>query len=243
MAIHDWTLVDDGIFHHQHLRWISELSGALNDGLLPSGFYALGEAVAGGAAPDVLTLREPDPPSNGDVGGPVALAVAAPRVSLVAEAEREAYTHRQRSIVIRHRSNHRLVAMIEVVSAGNKGSEYSYDTFLDKALGSLRQGIHLLILDLHPPTPRDPNGVHGALWGALNGTVYNAPADRPLTLAAYSAGEVKRAYVEPCAVGSTLIDMPLFLTPEQYINVPLESTYMEAYRGVPRFYRDILERA
>ena len=28
--------------------------------------------------------------------------------------------------------------------------------------------------------------------------------------------------------------MPLFLEPEIYVNVPLEETYMAAYRGVPR---------
>ena len=36
-------------------------------------------------------------------------------------------------------------------------------------------------------------------------------ADEPLTLAAYSAGPVKTAYVEPAAVGDLLPEMPLFL--------------------------------
>jgi len=35
--------------------------------------------------------------------------------------------------------------------------------------------------------------------------------------------------------------MPLYLTSEGYIEVPLEATYQEAYEGVPRFYRDILQ--
>ncbi len=42
------------------------------------------------------------------------------------------------------------------------------------------------------------------------------------------------AYFEPFAVGSTLIDMPIFLTEDRFINVPLERTYMEAWQGVPR---------
>ena len=41
-------------------------------------------------------------------------------------------------------------------------------------------------------------------------------------------------YVEPTAVGRELLDMPLFLDPEVYVNVPLEATYQGAYRGVPR---------
>jgi hypothetical protein len=60
-------------------------------------------------------------------------------------------------------------------------------------------------------------------------------------LAAYSAGPVKQAYVEPTAVGRKLIDRPLFLEPDEYVDVPLEATYMAAYRGVPRRWKDVLE--
>ena len=34
---------------------------------------------------------------------------------------------------------------------------------------------------------------------------------------------------------------PLFLDPEQYVNLPLEATYEGAYAGVPQYYRNILE--
>jgi hypothetical protein len=67
------------------------------------------------------------------------------------------------------------------------------------------------------------------------------PPGEPLTLAAYSDGPVKRAYVEPTAVGRELIDVPLFLGPELYVNVPLEATSRAAYRGVPRRWREVLE--
>jgi hypothetical protein len=49
------------------------------------------------------------------------------------------------------------------------------------------------------------------------------------------------AYVEPVAIGEALIEMPLFLAHEWYINVPLEPTYQAAYRGVPKRCRDVLE--
>jgi hypothetical protein len=35
--------------------------------------------------------------------------------------------------------------------------------------------------------------------------------------------------------------MPLFLLPDRYVNAPLEATYQEAYRGMPAFWRNILE--
>jgi hypothetical protein len=98
-----------------------------------------------------------------------------------------------------------------------------------------------LLIDLHPTGPRDPTGIHGAIWQQLTEETFTPPAAKPLTLAAYAAGPIKTAYVEPVAVGDALPEMPLFLDPELYINVPLESTYLAAYAGVPRFYRNLLE--
>ena len=57
MPIHDWTRVDAGIFHDFHHEWISTIRRALNDGLLPSEYYALAEQQAAGFGPDVLTLQ------------------------------------------------------------------------------------------------------------------------------------------------------------------------------------------
>jgi hypothetical protein len=59
-------------------------------------------------------------------------------------------------------------------------------------------------------------------------------------MAAYAAGFVKTAYVQPFAVGDLLIDMPLFLDADHYVNVPLEDTYQAAFHGIPQRYRDLL---
>jgi hypothetical protein len=61
MPMHDWTLVEAGIFHAFHHRWISAISDTLNTGLLPPDYYALPEQQAAGFGPDVLTLQgQPD---------------------------------------------------------------------------------------------------------------------------------------------------------------------------------------
>ena len=41
-------------------------------------------------------------------------------------------------------------------------------------------------------------------------------------------------YIEPLAVGDRLPDMPVFLEPGFYVNVPLERTYMAAWAWIPR---------
>src|SRR5437879_6025883 len=89
------------------------------------------------------------------------------------------------------------------------------------------------VLTLHVPGAY-PNGFHGAVWSEFCDSSLELPSTEPLSLAAYSAGPRKPAYLEPTAVGRELIDMPLFLEPETYVNVPLEVTYRAAYRGVPR---------
>ncbi len=45
------------------------------------------------------------------------------------------------------------------------------------------------------------------------------------------------AYVEPTAIGQTLIDMPLFLDPGKYVSVPLEMTYQAAWELVPAVWK------
>src|SRR5437764_13416103 len=57
MPVHDWTRVSAGTFHDFHVAWIAELRRTLNGGLLPRGYYALAEQVAGEIIPDVLTLQ------------------------------------------------------------------------------------------------------------------------------------------------------------------------------------------
>ncbi|HEX3314966.1 MAG TPA: DUF4058 family protein [Gemmataceae bacterium] len=242
MPLHDWMRVDAGIFHDFHTVWIGNLRTRLNSGLLPADYYALAEQVAGGLGPDVRTLREPEDSDDAPAeGGGLAVATAPPRVAWTGRAEEEIYTRKQRQLVIRHASHHRVVAIVEIVSPGNKGSQHAFDSLLAKSLAALDQGIHLLLVDLLPPSRRDPLGIHSALWERLTGEVYHPPEGKDRTLAVYSGGTVKTAYVEPIRVGQALSEMPLFLSEERYVNVPLEETYQASYVGLPRIYRDLLE--
>jgi hypothetical protein len=242
MPIHDWTRVSAGIFHHFHLEWIGDLSRRLNNGILPPNYYALAEQLAGGLGPDVLTLRAPDSDSRSAVepGGGIALALSPPRTQFHLRAEPNWYAAKARSVVIRHTSDHRVIAMLEIVSPGNKNSRQGLHGFLEKALQVLHAGIHLVVLDLFLPGPRDPQGIHKVIWDELVDNDFALPADRPLTLVSYIAGPIPEAFVETVAVGTPLCDMPLFLSPETYILVPLELSYQSAWDAVPSYWRDVL---
>ena len=175
------------------------------------------------------------------VAGATAVAIAPPRVQLREDIELETYSRRQRSVVVRHVSDDRIIALIEIVSPGNKSSYREFQSFLAKAADALERGHHLLLVDLHARTLRDPDGIHAAICAEIGAKSVSSSPDKPLTLAAYDAGPPKISYVEPVAVGDVLIDMPLFLAPGWYVSVPLELTYQGAYRGVPRRFRESLE--
>ena len=175
MPVHDWTRVEAGIFHDFHHSWIDELKRSLNSGLLPEGYYALAEQRAAGFGPDVLTLDaqddewEAEAEGSGAPTGAGPLLLAPPRVRITAETEMAFYRRKQNAVVVRHISGDRMVAVIEVVSPGNKSGRPSMQAFVEKAADLLNRGIHLLILDLHPPGPRDPQGIHGLIWEDIAG--------------------------------------------------------------------------
>jgi hypothetical protein len=249
MPIHDWTTVTAGTFHDFHTAWIVELRRVLNSGLLPAGYYALAEQVAGQIIPDVLTLQEDgvrsaasssaEPIESEPVG--IAVATAAPTVAVRDTiSESMLLASRRRRVLIRHTTGDRIVALIEIVSPVNKEKPSTVEQFVEKAAGALDQGLHLQVLDLFPPGPFDANGMHGAIWSHMGGS-YEQPAGKPLTLAAYAAAGPITCFVEPTAVGTKLIDLPLFLTPERYVNVPLEKTYLAAYEGLPQRWKRVIE--
>lgn len=242
MPVHDWSRVNAGTFHDFHHSWIEEIKRTLNSGVLPSPYHAMAEQVAGDFGPDVIALEAGNPDADGRTGL-IALADAPPRVQFTAETEMAEYVRKQTTVVVRHASGDRVVALIEVVSPGNKASHHALETFVRKAAEILDRGYHLLILDLHPPGPRDPNGIHGAIWDLLEDDSYRQPLDKPLTLASYASGsgKVKRAYIQPVAVGSPLPDMPLFLEPGGYVQVPLEATYRAGFAGLSPRWRRVLE--
>ena len=175
MPVHDWTRVDADTFRVFHNTWLTRLYDALNDGL-PAGYYALQESDAGSYVPDLLALQtagEGESPNPGDAAGPatgaVAAAVAPPRV-----ADRREYrgvaraVARRRHLAVRREDGDRLVALVEIVSAANKDRAASKARFVGKIVSAVEAGVHALVVDLHPPTARDPDGMPaeiGREWG------------------------------------------------------------------------------
>jgi hypothetical protein len=243
MPVHDWTRVSDGTFHDFHYSWVLEIKRVLMRGLLPKGYYVMAEQFGGDlGAPDVLTLQAAgtNPEGEGSLAGTATLTETPPAVHARTTIARDSYARLQRSLVIRHTSDDRIVAMIEVLSPGNKSSRHAIRSFLDKAVAALDGGVHLLLVDVHPPGPRDPHGLHGVILNEIGTEEYVLGGARPLTAAAYIGGATVEAFVAHFAVGEPIPQMPLFLTRENYVHVPLEAAYMAAWEDVPPQYQQVL---
>jgi hypothetical protein len=241
MPVHDWTRVGAGLFHNFHQRWVSALCDSLNLGGLPPGYFALADQVVSGPIPDVVTLSRtarsgPQPESP---AGPAVLT-APPRTRYVQRAEADVYARKANRVTIRHEEGE-VIAVIEIVSPGNKNSRNALRAFVRKVMELLEQGIHHLIVDLLPPGPRDPQGIHKAIWDEIEERPFELPPDKPLTLAAYQAGPVTTAYVEPVAVGDVLPDMPIFLEPGAHVPAALEATYRATWEVFPAALKGLLE--
>lgn len=241
MPVHDWTRVDDGLFHHFHNAWVLETCAALNEHVLPTGYYALTEQVVSDVVPDVLALHSASDAFESDLPGMTSLALAPPEVELSASLEQQVYAGRQKRIAVRKRDDNRVVALMEFVSRGNKAATEPFREFLDKVASALWQGIHVLIADLYPPTARDPHGLPAAIWARLGDDAEALVSRKPLTLSSFEAGPAVHAFVQSVNVGDTLPSMPLFLQRGYYVSVPLEETYSAALRFVPATVRSELD--
>jgi Protein of unknown function (DUF4058) len=238
MPIHDWTRVSAGTFHDFHQGWTIEIRNTLNRGVLPEGYYAMADQRVSGPEPDVIALRLRSPEPKGGL----IVAETPPRVRRAARVETEPalYARKANRIVIRHELG-RVVAVIEVVSPGNKDSKHAVASFTTKAVEFIRSGIHFLMFDVFPPGSRDPQGMAQAIWDELAGeSLGTRPSDKLRAVAAFDAGDELTAYVDAFAVGDLLPEAPLFLAPGWYVNVPLEQTYMAAWDVTPKPIRDLV---
>ena len=192
MPIHDWTRVTAGTWHAFHLSWIRNRSPqrrpAAVELLRPS------RAIADpwGRMCSHSRPRNSLPTSNTRT----VRAAAWPWRPPLPECDssmRWRWTIRTnpRTLVIRHVSGDRIIALLELVSPGNKASRSALESFVDKAI----EALHGVSPADRGPLPARPATRRASMvpLGRARPTSFALPPSEPLTLAAYSAGQPKRA--------------------------------------------------
>jgi hypothetical protein len=240
MPLHDWSRVPAGLFHDFHQTWSIQIKLALNAGILPKGLSALVEQRSGSRESDVLAIESLARLRSefGSDGGVATLVPPATR--FVGKTSKQIYATRANRIVVKHRLG-RTVAVIEIVSPGNKDSRAAVRDFVEKVIDFLRAGIHVLVIDLFPPTKRDEVGLHKVIWDEIEEKDFALPDGKDRVLASYETGAMQAYYVEPVGVGEILPDMPLFLANGWQVPVPLESTYRTTWDTSPEDFRVAVE--
>jgi Protein of unknown function (DUF4058) len=234
MVLHDWSEVEDGIFHAFHTMWLTHIAENLNDGLLPSGYYALPEQHSEGYISDVATYTtRPARKKKLTPDGGVAVAEPGTEDRVIA-ARKVVYPGRR--IVIRRSGDRRVVAVIELVSPANKDRRESVGMFAGKVVDFLHAGVHVLVIDILPPNRSTPHGIHAAIWSAVENRRSSAsvPDARPMLVASYRAEPKPIAYLNYASVGRPLPLGPLYLDATRFVDVPLHATYQTTYSRLPK---------
>ena len=232
MPLHDWSAL--GGWDGMQLLWITELLRWVKP-RLPAGYRAfvgssplLAVGVPGASARPDVSVRswfksapEPRVESTG-----AATSVMEPDFEVVMSSLPVPET-----ALMVERSG-RLVAAVELVSPRNKDRPYSREAAVARYAGYLRDGVHLLLVDVHR---------HSLSFSFADAIARQGNLDPPTTPApqamAYRVGEdsgdggrLLAVWRRPLTVGASLPSLPLPLTMDQAVAVDLEPTYMSAAR-------------
>lgn len=227
MPLHDWTLVSSNVLRSFHVVWLGHLAGALNGSVLPEGYLARAEEYVGPFQADVLALDADAAP------GQAAPRAPSPALQPTATIDPPRFdVRRQRRIAVFSAREERRLAVIELVSPGNKDAERRARWFEEKLLECLAAGLHLLVVDLLPPSPSAP-GFAAAVARELGSEAVPAGGLALTSFETQVQPPVVRVYHFPVQVGAALPEAPLFLEPALSVNVPLEATYQAAFDWLP----------
>ncbi len=221
---HSWDEVHGG--------WPMEIVRSLTT-ILPAGFRAapkvhLGSAFEVDVGSYDLDTRDPDAPP--DFG---AATQAALSPTLTVEAELSDQDEYEVRIYDTERGRH-LVAAIEIVSPSNKDRPTTREVFVGKVASLLQQGVCVSLIDL--VSVRQAN-LYAELLAMLDRSdPALAPTPPPLyAVTLRTRKPAKRpalldAWFYPMTVGQPLPTLPIWLTPDLRVMLPLEPSYQETCR-------------
>ncbi|MGO9468742.1 MAG: DUF4058 family protein [Isosphaeraceae bacterium] len=214
-----------------HVNWAGAIADALNETLLPEGYFAEEHAQLGPRVEiDVATFADSEPPVHRG-GGTVILPSrvwAPPAPAMVVPT---AFPDTIEVLVFESDGGARLVASIELVSPGNKDRAAQRQAFAIKCASYLCRGISLIVIDI--VTNRRANlhneivqllG-HGQAFAMAAEAVLYGVAYRPIVRDGQEQIEIWPSALE---VGKPLPVLPLALNADLALPIDLEATYTAA---------------
>jgi hypothetical protein len=217
-----------------HGWWPGEIARQLFD-TLPPGYQAGPRVYLGSSFEvDVSVAEEDDRPADAPDGGATGTAtLATVEPPFTAVADRLNFDEYEVRIYDDERER-TLVAAIEIVSPSNKDRPDTRALFVSKCAALLREGVCVSIVDI--VTDRLAN-LYAELVGRVGQPDPRVGAEPP---AMYAASlRIRRqgkkpplldAWYFPLALGQPLPTIPIWLSPNLLIQLPLEPSYKEVCR-------------
>lgn len=231
MPLHDWR--DERGWDGVHLLWLAQLLDWVQP-RLPPGFRAYVGSVpaltleAGDGKPDVTVRGWRGPPTDRPTDAATALA---PDRETVAAFTTDA----QRALHVDWHGQ--LIAAVELVSPRNKDRLDSKARYARRYLGYLRQGVHLMLVDVFA----QPAGFSFADAVSDDLGLGEPPTPPPFAVSyrvgapvphREAMGTPVALWCRPLAAGQPLPELPLALDGDTAVMIDLEATYHQAARRV-----------
>jgi hypothetical protein len=214
-----------------HVNWAGAIADALNDDLLPEGYFAEEHARLGARVEiDVATFADggTDGKRNGSTATLPARTWAPPTAAMVIPT---AFPDEFEVLVFQSEGGTKLVAAVELVSPANQDREANRRAFAVKCANYLAQGVSLVVIDVVTSRQADLHADILRLLGhagptGLTGTEgLFAAAYRPIVR---EGAETIEIWPAALAVGSALPTLPLALDAAACLPLDLEATYTTA---------------
>jgi hypothetical protein len=207
-----------------HGAWAAAMARLLNQGILPTGYYAV--PLVDGDGPveiDVATLRDRTLPADGTTPATQPWSPPAPALAVAVElpASDAVEVH-----VFVDDGDPRLAAAIELVSPRNKDRPQARQAFAVKCVGYLQQGSSVVVVDTVTTRRAD---LHAAIFSLL-GVDRTAP-ESSLSALSYRAvandeeSQELQVWPEPLALGQRLPTLPLWIAADFSVPLDLEASY------------------
>ena len=218
-----------------HSSWATKLVDGLTERWLPPNYIAE-ENVHFGPSVEIDVAAFEQEASANAAKGSVAIAAAVPKAWAPPAADGvlpAVFPETFEIRVLSTDSGPKLVAVIELVSPGNKDRPAARRAFATKCASYLYQGISVIIMDI--VTNRRAN-LHNEVLGLMEAAGdLKLPAEMNLYAVAYrpvqrGGNDEIEVWRAPMALGQALPTLPLGLQADLVIPVDFEATYTEACR-------------
>jgi hypothetical protein len=210
-----------------HGAWAAAMARLLNQGVLPSGYYAVPLLDRDGPVEiDVAALRE-SPAPVGQAPTPQTWAPPAPSLTVDIELPANDAVEVQ---VLADDGDPRLAAAVELLSPRNKDRPQARQTFAVKCVGYLQQGSSVVVVDTVTTRRADPHAPILALLG-VEGDATIPPGLSAVSYRAAGREEEKQQlsiWPASLALGQPLPTLPLWIASDFSVPLNLEASYQAA---------------